>query len=143
MRILVFMLAMIFLPTLAAAQEGGGVPAPVITKAQGDQCVADTDYMRRYHMKELTHQRDETMQQGVRTKKFSLKECIACHATTDDGGRPVPINAPGEFCASCHEYAAVKVDCFQCHATKPEEGKQAQRPALFPMTAAAEPEATQ
>ena len=143
MRILVFMLAMIFLPVLAAAQESGGVPGPVITKAQGDQCVADTDYMRRYHMKELTHQRDETVQSGVRTKKFSLKECVACHATTDDGGKPVSINAPGEFCASCHEYAAVKIDCFQCHATKPEEGKQAGRSALFPMTAAAEPEASQ
>lgn len=141
MRVLVFMLAMIFLPALAAAQESGGVPGPVITKAQGDQCVADTDYMRRYHMKELTHQRDETVQSGVRTKKFSLKECVACHATTDDGGKPVSINAPGEFCASCHDYAAVKIDCFQCHATKPEDGRQAT--ALFPMTAAAEPEANQ
>ncbi|MEN8196429.1 MAG: Hdr-like menaquinol oxidoreductase cytochrome c subunit [Pseudomonadota bacterium] len=143
MRVLVFLLAMMFLPSLAAAQEAGGVPSPAITKGKGDQCVADTDYMRRYHMKELSHQRDETMQQGVRTKKFSLKECVACHATTDDGGQPVSINAPGEFCASCHEYAAVKVDCFQCHATKPEENKQAKRPALFPMTAAAEPETGQ
>jgi hypothetical protein len=143
MRVLVFILAMMFLPTPAAAQEAGGVPAPSITKGKGDKCVADTDYMRRYHMKELTHQRDKTMQQGVRTKKFSLKECVACHATTDDDGQPVSINAPGEFCASCHEYAAVKVDCFQCHATKPEEGKQARRLTLFPMTAAAEPETGQ
>jgi len=143
MRVLVFILAMMFLPTLAAAQETGGVPAPSITKGKGDKCVADTDYMRRYHMKELTHQRDKTVQQGVRTKKFSLKECVACHATTDDSGQPVSIDAPGEFCASCHEYAAVTVDCFQCHATKPEESKQAGRPAVFPMTAAAEPETGQ
>lgn len=143
MRILVFILAMMFLPSLAAAQGAGGVPAPVIPQARGDQCVADTDYMRRYHMKELSHQRDNTVQSGIRAKKFSLKECVACHATTDDGGQPVSINAPGEFCASCHEYAAVKIDCFACHATKPEEGKQAKLPALFPMTASAEPEATQ
>ncbi|MDH5410448.1 MAG: Hdr-like menaquinol oxidoreductase cytochrome c subunit [Alphaproteobacteria bacterium] len=143
MRILVFILAMMFLPSLAAAQETGGVPSPSITKGKGEQCVADTDYMRRYHMKELSHQRDETMHEGVRTKRFSLKECIACHATTDDSGQPVPINAPGEFCASCHEYTAVKVDCFQCHATKPEQKKQAQASALFPMTALAEPEVSQ
>ena len=29
-----------------------------------------------------------------------------------------------QFCASCHEYTAVKVDCFQCHASKPEEERQ-------------------
>lgn len=143
MRALVFILAMIFLPTLAVAQEGGGVPSPSITKARGDKCVADTDYMRRFHMKELSHQRDGTMHEGIRTKRFSLKECVACHSTTDADGKPVPINAPGEFCASCHEYAAVQVDCFQCHATKPGEDRQASRLAPFPMTAAAEPEASQ
>ena len=143
MRALVFILVMMFLPSLAAAQVAGGVPSPSITQGKGDKCVADTDYMRRYHMKELSHQRDETMHEGVRTKRFSLKECVACHSSTDDGGQPVPINAPGEFCASCHEYAAVKVDCFQCHATKPEEGKQAHSPSPFPMTAAAEPETGQ
>ena len=143
MRILVFILAMIFLPALAAAQEAGGVPAPVITEAKGDQCVADTDYMRRYHMKDLSHQRDETMHQGIRTTRFSLKECVACHATTDNNGQPVSINAPGQFCASCHEYTAVKIDCFQCHATKPEEDRQAGRPALFPMATAADAEAGQ
>jgi hypothetical protein len=143
MRVLVLILAITILPALAAAQQAGGVPAPVIPQAKGDKCVADTDYMRRYHMKELAHQRDDTVQGGIRTKRFSLKECIACHATIDDGGKPVSINAPGQFCASCHEYAAVKVDCFQCHATKPDEGQQAKRAALFPMTAATEPETGQ
>jgi hypothetical protein len=143
MRVLVLILAITILPTLAAAQDATGVPSPSITKGKGDQCVADTNYMRRYHMKVLTHQRDDTVQNGIRTKQFSLKECIACHATTDDGGRPVPINAPGEFCASCHDYAAVKVDCFQCHATKPEDGKQARRLKPFPLTAAVESKVTQ
>ena len=143
MRVIVFILVMMFLPSLAVAQEAGGVPSPVITKGKGDKCVADTDYMRRYHMKELSHQRDDSMHDGVRKKQFSLKECVACHATANDVGKPVSINAPGEFCASCHEYAAVQVDCFQCHASKPGNGKQAKRLSLFPMTAAAEPEAGQ
>ena len=134
---------MMFLPSLAAAQDAGGVPSPVITKGKGDQCVADTDYMRRYHMKELSHQRDDTMQTGVRTKQFSLKECVACHATTDDGGKPVSINAPGEFCASCHEYAAVKVDCFQCHATKPGGRQAGQTPHALPDDRGGEPETGQ
>lgn len=143
MRTLVFILAMILLPALAAAQEAGGAPSPVITKGKGDKCVADSDYMRRYHMQDLSHQRDETMHEGIRTKRFSLKECVACHATTDSSGQPVPINAPGQFCASCHEYAAVTIDCFQCHATRPGEERQVSTPSPFPMTAAAQPEASQ
>ena len=27
--------------------------------------------------------------------------------------------APTNFCVSCHSYAAVKLDCFECHASKP------------------------
>jgi hypothetical protein len=142
MRALVLLLALLALPAAATAQDGR-VSGPVIPKGKGEQCVAETDYMRRFHMTELTHQRDETTQRGVRTKRFSLKECVACHATSDSGGRPISINAPGQFCASCHEYAAVTIDCFQCHATKPEDGGQARLPAPLQMTAAAEPEAAQ
>jgi hypothetical protein len=24
------------------------------------------------------------------------------------------------FCQSCHTYAAVKLDCFECHTNKPQ-----------------------
>ena len=144
MRALALLLILLIVPAVAGAQEarapGGG---PVITKGKGDQCVADTDYMRRFHMTELTHQRDETVQRGVRTKQYSLNECVACHTTTGGDGKAVPINAPGEFCASCHEYAAVTIDCFQCHATKPDEDRQASRLTPFPTTAAANPGAAQ
>ncbi len=142
MRALVLLLAVLAIPAAAAAQDGRGF-GPVIPKGKGEQCVAETDYMRRFHMTELTHQRDETMQRGVRTKRFSLNECVTCHATTDSAGRPVSINAPGQFCASCHEYAAVTIDCFQCHAAKPGDGGRAGLPSPFPMTAAANPETVQ
>lgn len=138
MRGLVLILAILLLPAVVSAQEAGGVPAPQITRGKGAQCVADTEYMRRFHMKELLHQRDETMHEGIRTRRFSLKECVACHATADAGGQPVPINAPGEFCASCHDYAAVRIDCFQCHATKPEADRKTALRGPFPMELAAE-----
>jgi predicted CXXCH cytochrome family protein len=92
-------------------------------------------------MAELKHQRDETMHRGVRTKRFSLKECVACHATTGADAQPISINAPGQFCASCHEYAAVTIDCFQCHASMPEADRKAALPAPLPLPAAASPEA--
>ena len=140
MRAIALLLVLLLVPAVAAAQESR-VPGPEITRGKGDKCVADTAYMRRFHMNELTHQRDDTVQRGVRGKKFSLRECVACHATTGNDGKPVSIDAPGEFCAGCHEYAAVSIDCFQCHATRPEQGKQARLP--FPMTAAASPESAQ
>jgi hypothetical protein len=96
-------------------------PELKINRSKGDECVEPTDVMRRDHMKFLLHQRDETMHEGIRTKKYSLKECIECHANKDDQGEYIPVNAEGEFCQSCHAYSSVKLDCFECHATKPRE----------------------
>ena len=103
--------------------------APVPQKGKGDACVADTDFMRRNHMTVLNHQRDDTVHDGIRTKQFSLKECIACHAVPGEDARPVSIESPKHFCRTCHDYAAVKVDCFECHASRPESDKAAQLPA--------------
>lgn len=92
------------------------VPLPVIELARGGQCVEDSAYMRRNHMKLLRHQRDATLRGGIRSAKYSLKACIECHASqTTDSVAADSTN----FCLSCHAYAAVKIDCFECHATKP------------------------
>ncbi|HMM47126.1 MAG TPA: hypothetical protein PKC12_04010 [Thiobacillaceae bacterium] len=105
-----------------AAPEGqpsaGGAPKPVISKAlKGDQCVEDTAYMRRNHMKVLKHHRDETVLKGIRTRNHSLKGCIDCHASEETGSVAA---AKDDFCVSCHSYASVKIDCFDCHSTKPQ-----------------------
>ncbi|NOZ11091.1 MAG: hypothetical protein GXP09_08655 [Gammaproteobacteria bacterium] len=96
------------------------VPKPEIPKAKGDQCVEDTDYMRRNHMVTILHQRDETMRSGIRTKKHSLKNCINCHATKTESGKLSVLGDKG-FCQSCHTYASVTVDCFSCHSSTPEK----------------------
>jgi len=96
--------------------------APVIPPAtKGEQCVADTALMRTDHMDLLNHQRDDTVIDGVRGEPFSLVECVNCHAQTAADGTPVRIDAEGQFCESCHAYAAVKIDCFTCHAAKPDQ----------------------
>jgi len=97
-----------------------GVPLPLIAKGQGDRCVADTDFMRRNHMNMLKHQRDETMQKGVRGEPYSLRDCINCHAVNGADAMPVTVASPQHFCRSCHDYAAVSIDCFQCHASRPD-----------------------
>ncbi len=102
--------------------SAGGVPLPVIPKGQGEACVADTAFMRRNHMSMLRHQRDETMRQGIRGNLYSLEECVACHAVAGPDGMPLTVSSPQHFCRACHDYAAVSIDCFQCHASRPESG---------------------
>lgn len=103
----------------------GAASLPVITKAaKGERCVESNEFMRRNHMKVLDHQRDETVLEGIRTRKFSLKQCIDCHASEKTGSVAADKD---DFCVSCHSYAAVKIDCFDCHSTKPQ-GPMAMHP---------------
>lgn len=83
------------------------------------QCVRETPFMRRNHFELIKHQRDVTVHQGIRKTTDSLAGCIDCHAGHDQSGKPVPVNAEGEFCAVCHAQVAVTMDCFSCHATVP------------------------
>ena len=120
----ILMLVLVGMTSLAYAAEeqnavNGGL-LPVIPMGQGDSCVEDTDFMRRNHMDLLQHQRDETMKEGIRGKPYSLKECLSCHAVNGPDAIPVTASSPQHFCRSCHDYAAVSIDCFQCHASRPE-----------------------
>ena len=118
------MLVLVCMASLAYAageqSAGNGGLLPVIPMGQGDSCVEDTDFMRRNHMDLLKHQRDETMKEGIRGKPYSLKECLSCHAVNGPDAIPVTVSSPQHFCRSCHDYAAVSIDCFQCHASRPE-----------------------
>ncbi len=92
------------------------------SKAAGmDACIASTSLMRRDHMELLKHDRKLAVRQGIRDNKASLTECVACHAEKSSSGEFKPINAEGQFCATCHDYVAVSVTCFQCHRKTPEE----------------------
>jgi hypothetical protein len=99
---------------------------PVVPKAKAQAtkefgCVAPVNEMRKDHKDLLVHQRDDTLREGVRTKQYSLAECISCHVSKDKKTGAMPsFGDDKHFCSSCHNYAAVKVDCFQCHNDKPE-----------------------
>jgi len=98
---------------------------PIIPKGKGEQCVAETNFMRRNHMDLLNHQRDETVIKGIRTEPFSLVECVDCHVQRDANNVPIRIDAKDQFCASCHTFVAAKIDCFSCHAAVPDEDSSA------------------
>jgi len=96
------------------------VPRPAHAPPKGERCVEDTDFMRRNHMKLLTHQRDRTVHEGVRTRAHSLANCVDCHAGAASRsviGRAA--DGSEGFCAGCHAYVGVTLDCFECHAATP------------------------
>lgn len=109
---------------LLGAQAGAGeVPVPKPMPGLGSYCVEDTAFMRRNHMDLLRHQRDDTMYNGLRTERHSLKNCINCHMAEEVVGKErIEITDSRHFCAGCHQYASVKPDCFECHSSQPEPG---------------------
>jgi len=130
----VFVASVFILATPVDAQEKHSrVPGPQFSLPESTQkcvhdpdfaktgkCVRDTAFMRRNHMELLKHKRDITMHKGVRTKDSSLQNCINCHVTKDEAGTAIKVSNPKHFCASCHKYVAVKLDCFECHRSTPD-----------------------
>ena len=82
-------------------------------------CVEPTEIMRRRHMDFLDHQRDATVIDGIRTPQHSLVGCIDCHVQPDATGKVARSDDPEHFCAGCHLFTGVKIDCFECHADRP------------------------
>jgi hypothetical protein len=110
----------------AQAGDAGRTPSPQPPRGQGEHCVANTDFMRRNHMKMMMAHRQDVLHEGVRTPQFNLSGCVNCHAVKGEDGQPVSFASPQHFCRSCHTYAAVKIDCFECHNSRPEtDGKAA------------------
>ncbi len=103
----------------ALAGEGSSL-WPDIPKATGDPHPEGNAYWRKYHPDMLRHDRDLTMHLGDRQVRASLKKCFDCHAARDEAGQVVTYADDRHFCRACHDYAAVKVDCFMCHRSTPE-----------------------
>ena len=100
----------------AEPDKSARVPLPKVKVEKGEKCVEPTDEMRRNHMNMLLHQRDKTMLQGIRTIRHSLKNCIDCHADPKTNS----VLGKDGFCEGCHSYAAVSMDCFECHSSAPQ-----------------------
>ncbi len=130
---LVVLVGLTALPMLSNAGELGPVPPKAKANASDTtKCVEPIGEMRKNHMEFLLHKRDETMREGVRTKQHSLTECIACHVTPNDKGEYARFGDDEHFCSSCHNYAAVNVDCFDCHSDLPEDASNKLRSSKNP-----------
>ncbi len=105
--------------SLAVAQERSTL-LPEVPKATGEPHPEGNEFWRRNHMDLLRHDRDLTLRDGNRDIGASLKGCFDCHAAKDDAGQIVTYQSEQHFCRTCHEYVAVKVDCFTCHRSTPD-----------------------
>ena len=105
-------------PAAFADAEEGSYVTPGSKAAGLDNCVRETGFMRRNHMELIEHQRDVTVHQGIRSTTDSLAACVECHVSYDKQ-QPVSVYSDGQFCNACHEFTAVDVNCFGCHATVP------------------------
>jgi cytochrome c553 len=106
------LLIFLLLATPAWATDSIGLKLDI---GRGGQCVDDPQFMRKNHMRMLRHQRDETVRQGIRGGRYSLAQCVNCHASKKDDN---VLGSSEHFCQGCHEYAAVHIDCFECHSSK-------------------------
>lgn len=106
-------------PPASADAEAGSYVTPASKAAGLENCVRETGFMRRNHMELITHQRDATVHQGIRSTTDSLAACVECHVSYDQQQQPVSVYSSGQFCSACHEFTAVDVNCFGCHATVP------------------------
>ena len=109
------------LPSLAGDKIGPVIPEAKEKATQEYGCVGPVTDMRKNHMNYILHQRDKTVQEGIRTTDHSLAECINCHVTPEEDGKFARFGEDQHFCSSCHNYSAVNVDCFDCHRDTPEQ----------------------
>lgn len=120
-RLLAILGVFIALAAPSVAEDGLWKYGPSVPEATGDPHPEGNEYMRKYHMELMKHDRDMTMYDGERELDASLKECFDCHTVKDQTtGDPVTYEDERHFCRTCHDFVAVKVDCFMCHRSTPE-----------------------
>ena len=100
--------------------DAGALPKPE-KPADMKQCVKDTQFMRESHMTMLDDWRNEVVRFGKREKihiagkeyeKSLQNGCMKCHTSKK------------KFCDECHQYAAVKPYCWDCHIPPKETTKE-------------------
>jgi predicted CXXCH cytochrome family protein len=104
-----------------AAVATAGSFLPEVPKATGEIHPEGNDFWRKNHMDLMRHDRDLTMRQGERDVQASLGACFDCHSVKNETGDYLTVADERHFCRSCHDFAAVRVDCFMCHRSTPGE----------------------
>ena len=109
-------LAILALFALFCGTANAEVTVPHLDIGKGGHCVNDPKFMKINHGDLLKKQRTITVHQGV-IGRYSLIKCVNCHASRVNNS---VLGTNSNFCQGCHVYAAVKIDCFECHSSRPE-----------------------
>jgi nitrate reductase gamma subunit len=99
--------------------QGFHLPVADLASLVADHKTDDATVMIRNHPRFLFSHRTIVMHTGVGSPADSLERCVTCHAVKDPSGQPVGFDDPSHFCRSCHTKAAVSIDCFECHQSRP------------------------
>lgn len=118
--VLALIAAVLAVPVSAQEQQARSSLLPDVPTATGEPHPEGNEFWRRNHMSLMKHDRDVTMYDGERQIQASLKGCFDCHAAKDESGQVVTYASEKHFCRACHDYVAVKVDCFMCHRSTPD-----------------------
>ncbi len=105
--------------------QGWMQPRPDFAGLVAGHKTDDASVMIRNHPKFLFSFRTTVVHTGVDVPADNLERCVTCHAVKDAKGEPVSFEDPTHFCRGCHNKAAVSIDCFECHQSKPSSGGQA------------------
>jgi nitrate reductase gamma subunit len=123
--LVVILLAPVAVVARHGITQGVQRPATDFTSLVADHKTDDPSVMIRNHPKFLFSHRTIVMHTGVGSPAESLERCVTCHVVKDKGGQPVGFDDPTHFCRGCHTKAAVAIDCFECHQSKPATEGQA------------------
>lgn len=111
---------------------------PAIQQLADKQCVESPEFMRANHMQLLSQWREESVRNGQsvyinsqgKSFEISLQDtCLKCHTTeAEKAAKAAGVSNPAvdpspQFCASCHDYSAVKPLCWSCHFEPKEAAK--------------------
>lgn len=142
--LLIFVIIIIF-PILYNQGKANAGPdinldTPAIAQLDNKECIESAEYMRANHMQLLLDWRDAAVREGETVyvnsqgKEFEISlqnTCLECHSDTSAALVTLAANnqsfsstsdassvtsSPNNFCFSCHDYAAVKPDCWSCHS---------------------------
>lgn len=122
--LIVILLAPVVVVIHHAAKEGLHPPVPAFATLVKEHRNDDATVMIRSHPKFLFSFRHAVLHNGTVAPDDNLERCVTCHAVKDASGQPVGFDNPKHFCRACHTKAAVTIDCFECHTSKPSNGQQ-------------------
>ncbi len=96
----------------AGDRAQGRVAVPEIAIAKPGACVAPTADMRRNHMKYAPPPARSHGARGPARSALQPQALRRLPAARETGS----VLGKDGFCASCHAYASVSIDCFECHS---------------------------